>query len=386
MGDQTGENGGNRRKRTPKKPTIMDVARVSGVSYATVSRFLNGNPHVSPEAAERIAAAVREVNYIPNNAARSLVRQRTQTVAFVMHGEPETITTDPNINTIMVNANRRLGEAGYQLVVLICDTDEAAERIARLVRSGFADGWILNNLHVGDRLFTVFRESNAPVAVSGVGYGGQSPFPTVDIDNHAASTALTRYMLDQGYRRIAYLRGPNFIPCSYGRFEGFRSTMKGLFDPDLVVDAYGWSRADGREAVRLLLAKLAGIRDDDADGNRPDVAPDADFAGVNPDALDIAQLLRDHGVDAMMCANDCIAAGAMQYLVSHGVRVPQDIAIAGFDDSPDAAASTPPLTTVRQPIGRFGIEMADMVLAQIEGDEPKRIVWLPTEVVPRQST
>lgn len=424
MTKATGENGGTKRgtgrPRGARKPTIMDVARVSGVSYATVSRFLNGNPHVSPEAAERIAAAVRSVNYIPNSAARSLVRQRTQTIAFVMHGDAETITTDPNINTIMVNANRRLGEAGYQLVILIADTDEATARITRLVRSGFADGWILNNLHVDDNLFAVFREANAPVAISGAGYGDQSPFPAVDIDNRAASVELTRYLRAKGHRRIAYLRGPDFIPCSGKRFEGFRETMGGDFDPDLVVDADDWSRASGRAAIRTLLRQLAGAADEsthagdgiftatdrtdpagaDGTGNgdgRTDATSvsnmlggtghitDHTASGAAPTPTDISGLLRAHGIDAIVAANDCLAAGAMQYLVSRGVRVPQDVAFAGFDDSPDAAAANPPLTTVRQPIGRFGVEMADMVLTQIEGGEAPGVVWLPTEVVPRAS-
>ncbi|RSX54304.1 periplasmic-binding protein/LacI transcriptional regulator [Bifidobacterium goeldii] len=343
----------------------MDVARVSGVSYATVSRFLNGNPHVSPEAAERIAAAVRDIHYIPNNAARSLVRQRTQTVAFVMHGEPESITTDPNINTIMVNANRRLSDAGYQLVVLIADSDEAGERIARLVRSGFADGWILNNLQVDDPLFTVFRSVDAPVAVSGAGYGESSPFPTVDIDNREASAELTRYLLGKDHRHIAYICGPEFIPCASERLHGFQEAMGDNFDPTLVVQAEDWGRASGQKALLELLQRLAGASSD--------TAPN------------VPAVLKQQHIDALVCGNDCLAAGAMQYLIAHGVRIPEDVAVAGFDDSPDAQATNPPLTTVHQPIGQFGVQMADMVLNQLEGDEAPSIVWLPTHVVVRHS-
>lgn len=183
----------------PRKPaTIMDVAAASGVSYATVSRYLNGNPHVSAKAAERIAAAVKQVNYTPNNAARSLVRQRTQTVAFVVHGQPDSLIADPNINTILLNANQTLGNADYQLITLISDSPAAGARIARLASSGFADGWILNTFHKDDPLFQRFANISVPVAISGVGYGSAIPFPTVDIDNRLASRKLTEHMLGRG--------------------------------------------------------------------------------------------------------------------------------------------------------------------------------------------
>lgn len=347
-----------------RKPTIMDVAAASGVSYATVSRYLNGNPHVSAKAARRIAAAVKATQYTPNNAARSLVRQRTQTVAFVVHGETDSIITDPNISTIMVTANQRLGDAGYQLVTLIADTPQACERIARLASSGFADGWILNSFHTDDALFNTFRDLNVPIAISGVGYGSQSPFPTVDIDNAASSCALTKHMRDNGYRRIAYICGPDFLPCSTERLAGFRTVMGDDFDPSLVVSAADWSRGSGSAAIEQLLSRLA-----EGSSNRP-----------------ASSLLADHHIDALMCGNDCIAVGAMQYLMSHGVRIPDDLAIAGFDDSPDAISSHPQLTTVHQPIEQFGICMADMVLDQLEGRTPQRIHMLDTTVIEREST
>lgn len=144
----------------------MDVAAASGVSYAIVSRYLNGNPHVSAKAAERIAAAVKQLNYMPNNAARSLVRQRTQTVAFVVHGQPDSLIADP---------------------------PAAGARIARLASSGFADGWILNTFHKDDPLFQGFANISVPVAISGVGYGSATPSPpsTSTTDSlHASSPSI----------------------------------------------------------------------------------------------------------------------------------------------------------------------------------------------------
>lgn len=355
----------------PRKPaTIMDVAAASGVSYATVSRYLNGNPHVSAKAAERIAAAVKQVNYTPNNAARSLVRQRTQTVAFVVHGQPDSLIADPNINTILLNANQTLGNADYQLITLISDSPAAGARIARLASSGFADGWILNTFHKDDPLFQRFANISVPVAISGVGYGSAIPFPTVDIDNRLASRKLTKHMLGRGYRRIAYIIGPPYLPCSDERLLGFQDAMAGDFDPALVIRSDGWTRPDGRNAVVRLLDSLA-----EPSGSR--------LAGAD---ASVPELLAEHHIDALICGSDCIAAGAMNYLLDRGVRVPDDIAIAGFDDSADATAMHPQLTTVHQPMDAFGVSLATLVLDQIEGRPFQRTVFLPTEVVARGST
>lgn len=342
------------------KPTIMDVAREARVSYATVSRFLNGNPHVSPAAAERIRKAVKAVRYVPNNAARSLVTQRTETIAFVMHGDAATITTDPNVNTILVAANQAVSAAGYQLVSLIADSPEASDRIASLARAGFADGWILNSMHIDDPLFQVFADLDIPVAVSGASYGDASPFPCVDIDNRAAAAAITEYLKGKGHRRIACIAGPSYIPCSRERLEGFRDAMGEDYDETLVIEADGWGRSNGRDAVRTLWERFERGQAGDYD------AP-------------------HYGIDALACGNDCLAAGAMLELGLRGVDVPGDIAVTGFDDSPDAEAARPALTTVHQPIERFGVELADMVLAQIEGREPKRLVRVETGLVMRDS-
>lgn len=354
--------------------TLMDVAAASGVSYATVSRYLNGNPHVSAKAAERIAAAIEQVRYTPNNAARSLVRQRTQTVAFVVHGQPDSIIADPNISTILLTANQTLGDAGYQLVTLISDSPQAGARIGRLASSGFADGWILNTFHRGDPLFETFARLDIPVAISGVGYGDTSPFPAVDIDNRAACRTLTRHLRDGGHRRIAYLCGPAYLPCSDERFAGFRETMGADYDAALVVRAADWTRHDGREAIIRLLASLAGTGN--ADGDAP-----AEFGNA-----DIRRVLNEWRIDALMCGSDALAVGAMQYLMAHGIDVPRDLAVAGFDDSAEATALHPGLTTMRQPLAAFGSTLAAMVLDQIEGRARPRTTLLDTELVVRGST
>lgn len=376
------------------KTTIMDVAQRAGVSYATVSRFINGNPHVSPAAAEAIRDAIAQTGYVPNNAARSLVMRRTHVIAFVMHGEAASITTDPNVNTILVATNEAVGAAGYQLVSLIADSPEATARIEAMARAGFADGWILNSMHIDDPLLVTFAKLGLPAAVSGASYRqtapdangkmhdgpASAPLPCVDIDNRAAFAELTQYVRGMGHRRIACIAGPDYIPCANERLEGFQEAMGADFDSTLVVRAKGWGHGDGVEAVRKLLA--ADITS--SDGSDTDSGED----NANRHPLDTIFFgfprPRPH-FDALMCANDCIAAGALAELTAQGMAVPQDVAVTGFDDSPDASASHPAITTVRQPIARFGEELAELVLAQIEGREPASPVWLDTQLVPRES-
>ena len=333
-----------------RKATILDVASAAGVSYATVSRYLNGNPHVSGKAAERIASAIQAVNYIPNKAAQSLVRRRTQTVAFVIHGLPNAITEDPNIMPILLSANRTLSSAGYQLVTLLSDSPHAQERIIHLASGGFADGWIINTYRKGDPFFEALERINVPIAVSGVGYGASTPFPAVDIDNESASYNLTQHVRQRGRRRIAYICGPSSLPCSDTRLRGFRNAMGPDYDPSLVVRARDWTKDDGRDALLRL---------------GPDLSQRA---------------------DALICASDCLAAGAMHHLISAGVRIPDDLAVAGFDDGFDALATHPQLTTVHQPLADYGVALSTMILNQIENHTFERTVLLPTSLVTRAST
>ena len=123
-----------------KKPTIRDVARLAGVSYGTVSRYLNGNTHVSQDAAERIAAAITKSQYTPNNAARSLAQRRTLTVALIIQVESNETIAQASMSRAMAGANQVLGDAGYQMVTLIANSEDSTRRIAQLVQSEFRTG------------------------------------------------------------------------------------------------------------------------------------------------------------------------------------------------------------------------------------------------------
>ena len=181
-----------------KKPTIRDVARLAGVSYGTVSRYLNGNTHVSQDAAERIAAAITKSQYTPNNAARSLAQRRTLTVALIIQVESNETIAQASMSRAMAGANQVLGDAGYQMVTLIANSEDSTRRIAQLVQSDFSDGYLLFSLSEDSMLANTFASVKRPVVLSEVRERENLPFPAVDFTNTEGQRDITRYLLDQG--------------------------------------------------------------------------------------------------------------------------------------------------------------------------------------------
>ncbi|MFC5222820.1 LacI family DNA-binding transcriptional regulator [Bifidobacterium leontopitheci] len=341
-----------------KKPTIRDVAQLAGVSYGTVSRYLNGNAHVSKDAADRIAAAIETAQYTPNNAARSLAQRRTLTVALIIQVESNETIVQASMSTAMAGANQVLGDAGYQMVTLIANSEDSTRRIAQLVNSDFADGYLLFSLSEDSTLANTFTSTKRPVVRSEISDRGDLPYPAVDFTNEEGQRDITRYLIEQGRTRLAYVCGPGYSPSSVNRLNGFKAAMGERFDDRYVYYADDWEVASGEMAVAEFLPLLRP-----ADGER------------RP------------GLDGIVCANDSIALGVINQLNRSGLRVPDDIAVTGFDDSPIALLSNPKLTTVRQDSQLHGETMAKLLLQMIAGEpvEPHYVQLLPTSIVTRQS-
>lgn len=339
-------------QRGRKRATIHDVARLAGVSYGTVSRYLNGNRYVSQSAAERIASAIAAVHYTPNNAACALVRQRTSTVAMIIQIESNETIGQHSVSEAIAGANQTLGEAGYQMVTLIANTEESTRRIMRFAYSDFADGYLLFSLIENDSLARAFCRVDRPAVRSESGSGRDSvlPYPAVDFTNMEGQRDITRYLLAAGRSRLAYIAGPEYSPAAAKRLCGFREAMSGRFDETLVRRARDWEMSSGEESVRDLRPMLDGI-------------------------------------DGIVCANDSIAVGAVRSLKRLGYRVPDDIAVTGFDDAPLAALCEPPLTTVHQDSALHGETMARLLLSMMDGTcvPDYHVELLPTTIVERES-
>ncbi|MEV7694649.1 LacI family DNA-binding transcriptional regulator, partial [Microbacterium sp. NPDC089189] len=214
-----------------RRSTVHDVARAAGVSRGTVSRVLNGG-YVSGPAREAIEAAIRDVGYVPNNAARNLVRQRTQAIGFIVHEPHSLFLEDPNIGGIMLGANTTLSEADYQMVCVVVDTTRDTDRVARYLSGGFVDGAVIVSARHQDPITEVVERLRLPVAFVGHPPGISGAW--VGIDNRGAAETITARLRGTGRRRIGMIAAALDRDSGSDRLAGFRAAMGDAFDEDLV--------------------------------------------------------------------------------------------------------------------------------------------------------
>ncbi len=330
-----------------RRPTIHDVARASGVSRGTVSRALNGDPYVSTAAKAAVQRAVVETGYVVNRNARSLVTQRTGSVVMVLSEPQEKLFEDPNFGLLLRVAMRRLANKDVALVLMVAGDDGDRERVVRYLRGGHADGVLLLSTHAGDPLVDELEGLALPAVACGAVLGREGVIPYAAADDREGARQMTRYLVEQGRRRIATITGPLDTPGGLNRLEGFCDVLGRKATKKLI--AHGdYTRHSGFVAMEELLSR----------------APD---------------------IDAVFVGSDLMAAGALAALRAQGRRVPEDVAVGGFDDSAVAASTHPPLTTVRHPLERVGEETVRMLLELMESGERPQSVVLPTELVVRES-
>ncbi len=329
-----------------KRPTIHDVAAASGVSRGTVSRVLNGQGNVSLAAETAVRRAVAETGYVVNRAARSLKTSRTGSIVMVLSEPQERLFEDPNFSVLMRVATNQLAERDMSLVLMIAGDDGGRERVARYLRGGHADGTLLVSTHAGDPLLEAIERSGVPAVACGAVLGRESVIPYAAADDRGGARDMTAYLVEQGRRRIGMITGPLDTPGGSLRLEGFTGVLGRRATKQMIVHG-DYTQDGGEEAMRRLLATV------------PDL-------------------------DAVFVASDLMAAGALQALHEAGRRVPQDVAVGGFDDSAIATATRPALTTVRQPLEKVAEETVRLLIARLDEQQVEPVV-LPTELVVRDS-
>ncbi|MET9897354.1 LacI family DNA-binding transcriptional regulator [Streptomyces sp. NPDC006446] len=341
---------------TASRPTLEAVAARAGVSRATVSRVVNGGDGVREPLVERVRRAVEELGYVPNQAARSLVTRRHDAVAVVI-AEPETrVFADPFFALQLRGISKELTAHDSQLVLLLTEGRDDHARVARYLAGGHVDGALVFSLHLDDPLPGLIHGAGVPTVFGGrPGWGdGVREAVYVDCDNRGGARQAVRYLLGLGRTRIAHITGALDQTSAVDRLDGFRDVMADA-DPGLVAQG-DFTPAGGERAMRELLER------------RPDV-------------------------DAVFVANDLSALGVLRVLREQGRRVPEDVAVIGFDDMlPIAEQTDPPLTTVRQDIEEMGRLMARLLIRGLEGGAAAESpvaessgVVLPTTVVKRAS-
>lgn len=333
------------------RPTLEAVAARAGVSRATASRVVNGGAGVRQPLADKVREAVEALGYVPNHAARSLVTRQSGAVAVII-AEPEfRIFSDPFFEQQVRGISRELTANDSQLVLLWVEGTGDYDRIARYLGGGHVDGALAFSLHADDGLPALIGRTKVPAVFGGRPGPGAAAVPYVDCDNRGGARSAVRHLAGLGRRRVAHIAGPRDQTSATDRADGYRDV---LFDADPALTAQGDFTVDsGARAMAELLDR------------RPDL-------------------------DAVFAANDLMAAGALRVLRERGRRVPQDVAVVGFDDVAGVAEATdPPLTTVRQDIEGMGRLMVRLLMRVLGGGEgegaaPASVV-MPTELVRRAS-
>jgi DNA-binding LacI/PurR family transcriptional regulator len=307
-----------------KRATIRDVARRAKVSHQTVSRVINGHESVTTETRERVGRAIRELEYVPSAVARSLTSSRTHTLGMVT-----TDVSDHFFAEAVAGAEAEARKRGFFLIIGSIEpgSEDDERTYLRLMLERRVEGLIVAvpRLRLSDDDLLAQAASRLPTVLvaSDIELPGAHH---IDIDNRQAGHEATQYLHAQGHRRIATITGPLDWPSARARLDGYRDALRraGVASATMVEPCLDWGLDSGRRAAERLLV-----------------------ASERPTAI--------------FAQSDLLALGAISALRAHGVRVPDDVSIVGFDDIPVAQVFDPPLTTLRQPMREVGQLAARLV-------------------------
>jgi DNA-binding LacI/PurR family transcriptional regulator len=324
-------------------PRLNDVAALAGVSHQTVSRVVNNHPNVSKATRERVEAAISELGYRRNTAARSLVTRRSQTVG-VLGSE---LSQYGPANTIL-GVEQAARDAGYFVSIAALKTvnrDTISDAL-RHFQDQSVDGVVVVVPH--SETLSALDEMDLDVPVVTVGSLGNEKISGAMVDQKRGAELAVRHLIDQGHSRIAHVSGPLDWIDGAARAEGWRQTLRaaGLED-DLLVHG-DWSAGSGYEIGR--------------------------------------QLAMERSATAVFVGNDQMALGLLRAFSEAGINVPGDVSVVGFDDTPEAAYFVPPLTTIRQDFEELGRRCVDAMVGEIEEGAPVSGIVVTPELVVRGST
>jgi DNA-binding LacI/PurR family transcriptional regulator len=330
------------------RPTIRDVARAAGVSKGTVSFALNGRPGVAEETRLRILDAAQALGWTPSHQGRALSVSRAFAVGLVLARPPELLGADPFFPAFIAGVERTLSEQGQALVLQVVPDDQEEAGYRRLADAKRVDGVFLLDLRVNDPRIALLEELRMP-AVTIARPDVPSNFPALLVDDRPGIAAAVKHLVDLGHRRIAHVAGPARFLHGTVRRRAWEQAMRDAGRPAADVVEADFSAAGGAQATRTLLNKP----------NRP---------------------------TAIVYANDLMAIAGLSVALEHGIAVPAQLSVTGFDNTELAGYVAPPLTTVRTDPYRWGREAAEALLDLISGVTGGDIPVPPAELVVRAST
>jgi DNA-binding LacI/PurR family transcriptional regulator len=307
-----------------------------------VSRVLNDHPNVRAHTRERVLAAIRELAYRPNAAARTLVTRRTHTLGVI---SVDTMLYGP---TSMLYGFERAAHDAYFVSIAslpALDRRSMLDAVDRFVGQG-VEGIVVIATH--DSGVAALAHVPPEVPIVALGCGTHATITSVAVDNEAGAATATRYLLGLGHRTVHHIAGPASNLDAEERVGGWRQALREAGAPEPAVLAGDWSAASGYELGRQL-------------ADEPDLT-------------------------AIFCGNDTMALGALRALTERGLRIPQDVSVVGFDDVPDASYYMPPLSTVRQDFGEVGRQALNVLVDRMSGASAAGLrVRVDTELIVRQS-
>ena len=333
-----------------QKMTIDEVARLAFVSRSVVSRVLNNHPNVSDEARARVLAVVKEHNYRPSAVARSLVTDRTFEICILGPRREDDVLATGYWPLVLLGISEQCIKRGYFVSISMISGDMETELNDRILNGHVFDGFILIAREVAHLVADKLLSSKTPAVL--IGHDPAYPdLNSVDVDNFDGAYQATAHLIKLGQRRIGTMMGPPEMQESVDRLNGYKQAMAdaGLPVEESLMAVGAYSQKSGFDIINRWLAE-------------------------------------DRCPPAVFCASDAKATGALLALHQAGLRVPDEVAVIGFDDLPNSQYTIPPLTTVHQPIYNKGEQAANIIIDQIEGKR-KTVIHenLPAELIVRVS-
>ena len=332
-----------------RRSTSRDVAKLAGVSQATVSLVLNGvaGARIGEKSRRRVMDAARRLDYHPHASARSLVRQRAGVLGLALRQHTDFLGANAFLPRVIAGLTSVTGPAGFKLLIEPIEALNAPDTYIRLAHEAQVDGMILSGVRSDDDQLRRLSDADFPVVLWGRLEGSDLPF--VDVDNTAAARTAVEHLIGLGHRRIACItNGPPQDSASAARLAGYRLALESAGIPfDRALVRYGeFEERSGTAAMNGLLSEH-----------------------VRPTAVFVA--------------SDEVALGVLKALRARGIAVPDDIALVGFDDLPISEFLDPGLTTMRVPARAIGAQAATMLIELITARTEPESRFLPTELVVR---
>lgn len=327
--------------------TLEDIARLSEVSRSTVSRVINSDINVKDETRQKVLKVIQSVNFQPNLAARGLATGRTNVIGVVIPARVSVIFTDPYFPLFIQGVSSACNNRSYSVMLWLAEPEYERRMISRILHNGLVDGVIVAKTLMNDPIVDSLFESKMPFIL--IGRHPSMDVNFLDVDNLQAGRKATLHLLRLGYKRVATITGAQDQIVGYDRYQGYLKALQDYertFRPELVVEG-DFTEEGGYIAMARMIPQ------------KP---------------------------DAVFVASDMMANGAMRAIHEANLRIPDDVAVVGFDDIPTSARTNPALTTVRQPVLQMGSKAVEALITIIENDlKSTQKIILDTELVVRES-